>query len=656
MKMKMKSYIFHLALAGLGLGVFSSCEDMLEPDSKHVLYHNGDSHITSAADSATSFVGILYQLSAIADRSYLLGEVRGDLVKLRNNAKADLHELANFNISDDNMYNNPRDYYAIINNCNYFVAYADTNAVNNAGDKLFEKEMAQVKAVRAWTYLELLKNYGRIPFYLNPLLTEQDAEKIGTDAGSRKGIVEVCQALIEDLTPYIYTETPQFHSVYVVNFGNAYFPVDMVLGDLYLWKASQTQSETDYRNAAKCYFRWINDQRRMNNWNKSKFIVSTDYRASWGEATFNGTDKILVPASSLSSLYSFAMDRTSTSEIFTAIAMDTIATQGFYTQLPQLYNTTNESGTYVEHSIEPSDEFRAFSRSQEFYYIDGQTHEHVEIVVDEEYEDYVGDLRLPNLCKKMDVSGMIETDIDGIQTMSKIGTSSTYVPVYRQTDVWLRLAEALNNGGFPRFAHAILATGLSEDLYEEELKKCDNMVDRAFLTELNGATNYFRYFEPRKGTNNSSADDVNCMGIHSRGCGYAEMNPNYAYPIADTTVAAFRELQAAVGVELREKFSGEEYDFTQVQIDSALVADSALTCIGRWEAMGNHKQLAQNSVDSMLIDEMALETCFEGRRLYDVIRFGSRRGTAWLRGHVFKDALLDQNNWFMSWKGQIGMK
>ena len=36
------------------------------------------------------------------------------------------------------------------------------------------------------------------------------------------------------------------------------------------------------------------------------------------------------------------------------------------------------------------------------------------------------------------------------------------IRIYRESDVWLRLAEALNNGGFPRMAYAILATGISK--------------------------------------------------------------------------------------------------------------------------------------------------------------------------------------------------
>ena len=186
--MKLKSYIIMLAAAA-GTGIFSACEDMLEPTSEYVLYDDG-SHLTTPADTANSLVGLFYKLQAIGDRTNLLGEIRGDLVNLRSNASTDLQDLYNFNVGDDNKYNNPRDYYAIINNCNYYVTHADTNAYDNRGDFIFEREMAQVKAIRAWTYLQLALNYGSVPFYDQALLTEQDANAIDL-AASRRDITGI---------------------------------------------------------------------------------------------------------------------------------------------------------------------------------------------------------------------------------------------------------------------------------------------------------------------------------------------------------------------------------------------------------------------------------------------------------------------------------
>ena len=263
--MKLKSYIFQIALAAVGAGFLGSCEDMLEPTSDYVIYENG-SHLTTPADTATSLIGIIYKLQAIGDRTNLLGEVRGDLVTLTTQANADLRALANFEVTDENRYNSPRDYYAVINNCNYYLAYADTAAYDNRGNQIFAKEMAQVRSIRAWAYLQLALNYGKVPFYTEPLLTEQDADDVSLDVKDRKDIEAICDYFINDLKPYSNTPWPALHTVGSVFMANCYFPVDMVLGDLYLWKASCQGTDAGrayYREAAKCYFRWIMDTRNV---------------------------------------------------------------------------------------------------------------------------------------------------------------------------------------------------------------------------------------------------------------------------------------------------------------------------------------------------------------------------------------------------------
>ena len=117
-------YILCGALATASM-MFSSCSDFFDQESKHVIFTD-DMHIDRASDSIFSLTGIMLKMQALGDRTVLLGEVRGDLVDVTNAANADLRQLAQFNISDDNKYNSPKDYYAVINNCNLYLAKADT--------------------------------------------------------------------------------------------------------------------------------------------------------------------------------------------------------------------------------------------------------------------------------------------------------------------------------------------------------------------------------------------------------------------------------------------------------------------------------------------------------------------------------------------------
>ena len=118
--MNLKNIILPSLLLGTAMVATTSCGDFLEQDSEQVIYAD-KGHLGSASDTIYSVTGIMNKMQTLADRTILLGELRGDLMDVNSNTSAELREIANFNISDDNKYNSPRDYYAVINNCNYFI-------------------------------------------------------------------------------------------------------------------------------------------------------------------------------------------------------------------------------------------------------------------------------------------------------------------------------------------------------------------------------------------------------------------------------------------------------------------------------------------------------------------------------------------------------
>lgn len=641
--MKLKSYIFQIALAAVGAGFLGACEDMLEPTSDYVIYENG-SHLKTPADTATSLIGIIYKLQAIGDRTNLLGEVRGDLVTLTTQASADLRALANFEVTDENKYNSPRDYYAVINNCNYYLAYADTNAYDNRGNQIFAKEMAQVRSIRAWAYLQLALNYGKVPFYTNPLLTEQDANDVSLDVKDRKDIEAICDYFINDLKPYSNTEWPVLHKVGNLLMANCYFPVDMVLGDLYLWKASCQGTDAGrayYREAAKCYFRWIMDKRNVGD-GFSKPVYYPNRKLAWWSEFYSSTGT--------SYGFSYSLPGQSPSiygtETFTFIPMDSAASQGYYSEVQTLYNSsTTEDGALITSTnfcITPSLHMQEISRSQSYSFLDKENRP-IDVIPDEIEESPVleGDLRLGAQWRTRTFNITTGGTANKFTMQNLYKVNQRHIGIYRECDVWLRLAEALNNGGFPRMAYAILATGISKDVVDDSVSVYCNDADLAFLNELNSANNYFNVFKTRNGRlgeeGGSVTEAFNTVGVHSRGCGYAELDPDYAYPMVDSLDKDGNRVNGYVGQSRKD-----------------------------WAYLNLAEEQAR--VDSMIINENALESCFEGKRFYDLIRFAKRyRNNAWVADPVSKregkenrdgslyNKLMVESNWFLNWKGQIGM-
>ena len=230
--MKRRSIIYTVVLTFL-LGGFTSCEDMLNVSSSSVQYE--DRHeLNSAADSLYSVIGILSKLQTIGDRTVLLGELRGDLVTDNENTEKDLRELINHEISATNVYNNYSDYYAIINNCNYYLSKVNPDVIVS-NQKVMLKEMAVVKAVRAWTYMQLALIYESVPFVVEPILTLQDAEKWDKEC-EYKDLDAICDYFIEDLLPFLNIELPSYGDLGGYNSKRLFFPIPLLLGDMCLWK------------------------------------------------------------------------------------------------------------------------------------------------------------------------------------------------------------------------------------------------------------------------------------------------------------------------------------------------------------------------------------------------------------------------------------
>lgn len=598
----------------------TSCSDFFEQESKEVIYSDKD-HLYSAVDTVFSVVGILDKLQAIADRTNLLGEVRADLVDITDVTPSDLRDLAQFNVGDDNIYNRPFDYYAIINNCNYFIAHVDTAMKNNRDQYIFMKEWAAVKGIRAWTYLQLVLNYGRVPFVTEPVLTKEDADK----PYPQYTIDQVCDYFINDLAtiPERYnTEYPGLGSLSSANVPSRllFFPLSILRGELYLWKATMTGDKESYRQAALNYYKYINERNGIN----SAYPIGASF-IGWlpGNANWNST-------------IGMGMDNESESVSADAELISMIAISPEYDSVPNphfnrlryLYNSREDNKYKV--SLEPSVGLIELSASQPNCCIDpnGLTWKYSPAGLSEHMS---GDLRLS---ENWSIGHTIDRDTrELIETQTIRKFRSRNIHVYRRTMLYLRMAEALNMAGYPRMAFLILSNGINNNVIQNEVMPYYPTVsDSLYLARFDFANNRYGIVTANDmaslggGRGINFPEDHNTIGIHTRGSGWTPYNEYYQYT-------------------------------DSVLVDSVNVAVPLAT--------------QQAYVDSLIINESALEFAFEGTRYYDMMRFAKRQPNpgAAMQQLVFgrkgeanrdmmsteiKRPLTDERNWFLTWKGKVG--
>lgn len=473
-----------LVLAFGAGAAFTSCVDT---DSSLVDFNP---QLNSPNDTVYSLLGIMNKMQVIADRTIILGEIRGELSSATEAATTDLKELADFTATTDNRYNAPEDYYAIIQNCNYYIAHADT-MLSLRGEKVFIREYAAVKAFRAWTYLQLAIYYGKVPFFTEPLMTEVEADPSRYPFYDVK---QVCEYFIPDLEPYVETDFP------LAGNDRYFIPVRVLLGDLCLWAGR-------YREAAQYYHDYLTHPDKP-------LAPAGNMEAYWGNYEFK----------SHSSSYSSTTD-------LAGIRMETSEYDGVVSRLGDILNSTEDNRYYFE--MTSSQSLLELSQAQRYVmvYTDPTTNLRDTISPGENtiYNDSRerGDLRL---CSNVRTTYTASRDdySEDFQTVVRFPVTSnssflSEIPLYRLSSIYLRMAEAYNRAGLPESAFAILKYGLSDGTVSkyvsaDEQKRAGNLLTWSpynFITQDMSST---------------STTTVNTEGIHSYGCGESYADTLYVIP------------------------------------------------------------------------------------------------------------------------------
>ncbi len=614
--MKTKRFII-TALAAITIGLVSvSCEGLLKTDSKIVMFES-ENTLSESVDTVYSVLGIIQKMQVIADRTKLFGEVRGDLVSTTERANLDLIEIANFEVSKENKYNSISDYYAVINNCNYYLAHADTAYIKN-GEKIFIKEYVAVLGFRAWTYLQLAEIYGKVPFVTEPITSGDMADVNKYPIYDIKAIAE---ALIDDLVPYVDQELPNYGELNGHQSKKFFIPVRLILGDLYLWAGR-------YADAAVCYHDYVSSLRQVLptgtaniTWNNTEYRddqISDEYSTSFNSQNDNRQALCYIP-------------------------MESQEYDGVISDLEEVYTSTEDNFYFPQ--LTYSNALGYLAGSQEFcYHSVTERNAHDTLFVSDEgieFEDTLlnGDLRLYSVLRIEDIT-LDETEIgrynDKEQRLLKI--IPTRIWLYRLDHVYLRLAEALNRAGLPETAFCTLKYGLCEDnvlMYvsdEEQQFAAENGLSGLLEYDYELYPANYTYDPTKFRPGYTNTDSYNTIGIHSRGCGDATANTRFVLPVVDVT--------------------SEDY---------LNFADNATTI----SEEDMEKAYLIQKVEEMIVDEMALETCFEGYRFGDLIRISMHRGeamgmpsdNAFLAKKVagrdqassaLESKLMNSNNWYIN--------
>ena len=701
--MKNKSIISLLVfLMSFGLAT-TSCEDMLTPDmDRNVENFTG-------RDTVNFYLGILSNVQEMIENNVILGEVRGDLCEPTDYVSDTISAVANFIPTEDaeNGLLNRAAYYKVINQCNYYLARVDTMAQKN-NIYYMRKEYAQVQAIRAWTYMQLVQNYGTVPFITRPV------ENAGTgwESNSPEGTVNADNLLDKLLENNLMRAYEYERLLGLPNYGTfktgavdiphklTLFPTALVLGDLYLLRGAST---SDYERAAAFYYDYLEDAGTIPNGNAGLRVfyngedkTYTPYEnGDWVMPTlnYNGDLITLVPSAANASI---GKTLTRVAQIYGFDPHSSTSSTDQGDAGIALSGQISVQVNYKNRQIAPTPSYINLCKNQIYALQESETKI--------EYPANLGDCRIDGTIKYMREDGQRRAFIQKFcpRAMSFESYLSGFtfrynMPVYRKRQIYLRFAEAINRAGFPRHAFAILRNGLQakkmpairyDSVQYDDVNKTFKKVP--YLRIVADGTGYIGIDEMRRALDHPDfldfTDDAkwNSQGIHAFGTGeHKDLDTLYTYDLIVGERMAQEALRAGAPAEAAQRLryslleesntptTGEgegqptepdRSDYTELPADDPQVPTDLAQQI--------------NAVETLIADEMALETAYEGWRYYDLMRIARHKnadnwgagvsGTQWMAWLISRrsldlkpyenptqyDATLfgklsDPNNWFL---------
>lgn len=701
--MKNKSIISLLVfLMSFGLAT-TSCEDMLTPDmDRNVENFTG-------RDTVNFYLGILSNVQEMIENNVILGEVRGDLCEPTDYVSDTISAVANFIPTEDaeNGLLNRAAYYKVINQCNYYLARVDTMAQKN-NIYYMRKEYAQVQAIRAWTYMQLVQNYGTVPFITRPV------ENAGTgwESNSPEGTVNADNLLDKLLENNLMRAYEYERLLGLPNYGTfktgavdiphklTLFPTALVLGDLYLLRGAST---SDYERAAAFYYDYLEDAGTIPNGNAGLRVFyngedktyTPNENGDWVMPTlnYNGDLITLVPSAANASI---GKTLTRVAQIYGFDPHSSTSSTDQGDAGIALSGQISVQVNYKNRQIAPTPSYINLCKNQIYALQESETKI--------EYPANLGDCRIDGTIKYMREDGQRRAFIQKFcpRAMSSESYLSGFtfrynMPVYRKRQIYLRFAEAINRAGFPRHAFAILRNGLQakkmpairyDSVQYDDVNKTFKKVP--YLRIVADGTGYIGIDEMRRALDHPDfldfTDDAkwNSQGIHAFGTGeHNDLDTLYTYDLIVGERMAQEALRAGAPAEAAQRLryslleesntptTGEgegqptepdRSDYTELPADDPQVPTDLAQQI--------------NAVETLIADEMALETAYEGWRYYDLMRIARHKnadnwgagisGTQWMAWLISRrsldlkpyenptqyDATLfgklsDPNNWFL---------
>jgi hypothetical protein len=159
--------------------LFSSCKKLYETNQE--LKPNESQLYSDWYEYRAAAMGLYELQQKLVEQLVILGELRGDLLQITPNADADMVEIYNFNVSKNNKYASPVNFFKLISACNSFIRnvqikHPEVLDLNKPINLYYDNVYGEALCMRAWAYFNAARIYGRVPVIPEQLTTIDQIE------------------------------------------------------------------------------------------------------------------------------------------------------------------------------------------------------------------------------------------------------------------------------------------------------------------------------------------------------------------------------------------------------------------------------------------------------------------------------------------------
>lgn len=214
--MKISEKYIQLLLVLIPMFIITSCKDFFNPDQE--IRVTEDQIFKDWFEFRSAELGMYAIQQKLTEQLFILGELRGDLVNITDNADADMVEIYNFKPSRENKYISPTNFFKLISLSNNLIKIlkdkhpevTDPNIPATNYDRLYGEALC----MRAWAYFNAVRIYRKVPFIHESLTSLEETEAYVNSSGTYIDSIHIVFGIDGYTNDTLYNQSIQLEKMY----------------------------------------------------------------------------------------------------------------------------------------------------------------------------------------------------------------------------------------------------------------------------------------------------------------------------------------------------------------------------------------------------------------------------------------------------------